>query len=168
MATERATTISQYSSNPSPMMPRLKIALVQMATFRQATMDASTLKLYSARLGSERFDDVIAALDHLQEQPRQEGETALPEIGSILTLVRVMAARRANREAAATDLEFIAWRCPACKYGVSGYFPRSRNRASEPYYCQTASRRTGSKPGEICGATMLVAHREQCNGDDAA
>lgn len=155
----KVTAISRSSSDVLQRMPQLKMALTRMATFRQAVLDASTLKLYSARLASERFDDVIAALEHLQEQPRQEGETALPEIGAILALVAVMAVRRVNREGAAKDLELIAWECSSCKTVTTGFYPRIARKASEVRYCQRASRRPGSSPGEICGGNLQVVHR---------
>lgn len=160
MEAQKVTTISPYCSNASPKMPQLKMALAQMATFRQAVLDASTLKLYSARLASERFDDVIAALEHLQEQPRQEGETALPEIGAILALVGVMAVRRVNREGAAKDLEFIAWKCSSCKIVTTGFYPRLAKKASETRYCQRASQKAGARSGEICGGNLQVVHRD--------
>lgn len=160
MEARKVTTISAYSSDASPTMPQLKMALAQMATFRQAVIDTSTLKLYSARLANERFEDVIAALEHIQEQPRAEGETALPEIGTILALVGVMAVRRVNREGAAKDLEFIAWRCSSCKIVTTGFYPRLAKKALEVRHCQRASQKTGARPGEICGGNLQVVHRD--------
>lgn len=55
------------------------------------------LNLYSKRLEKERFDDVIAALETIQDLPRGEGELAFPEIGAILAMVNVCAVSRQNR-----------------------------------------------------------------------
>ena len=40
-------------------------------------MDEKTLQIYSSRLATERFDDVISAIECIQEMPREAGETAL-------------------------------------------------------------------------------------------
>lgn len=162
MEKAKVTTISQSSVT---VLDRIKIALTQMAIFRRAEMDKPTLSLFSKRLEQERPEDVFAALHKLEELPRQEGEPALPELGTLLAMVRAEGINRQHRTNAANDLELIGWQCETCRRSVTGFFPRAANKATEPRYCQAPPQRQGSRSGEICGGEMRVVHREAHQDD---
>lgn len=132
---EKAMQISRSSNESST---KIRMALAQMATFRQATLDASTLKLYSARLARERFEDVIAALEKLQEMPRAEGETALPDIATILAMVTVMGIQRGNRERKNARPFLVGRRCSACCYSHSAFVAEDDMRGKKCPHCGTA------------------------------
>lgn len=117
-AAEKAMQISKSSDGH---LQRIKMALAQMAIFRQATLDASTLKLYSARLATERLDDVTAALEKLQEMERAEGEPTLPAMSTILAMIRYCAVQRENRERIDKKPFLVGIECPACRHRSSGF-----------------------------------------------
>jgi hypothetical protein len=133
------TKISKPFKSPS-QRDMLEAVLTTAGTMRGAKLDKETLSLYSGRLLRESFDDVVVALEKIAEMPREQYETALPDMGTVLDMVRIAGQSRANRAEAAKD-------------------PREENAAAEVKYCRFGARREGAKLGEICGGDMTVIHR---------
>ena len=71
-------------------LPNLSItlALAEANSFRCAKADAGYLKLFTERLSKENPELVIGALTRLGERQRGEGESALLDLGTILTEMR--------------------------------------------------------------------------------
>jgi hypothetical protein len=127
-----------------------------MAIYRRATMDQQTLSLYSSKLATECFEDVISAIGKIEVMPREAGETALPEIGTILAMVKVAGVARENRVRNAGRTVLSRWRCPECGVTMAGYItPDDYERRS----CHGIPKRKHNT-GEICGAAMEQVHRE--------
>ena len=118
-------------------------------------MDEKTLNIYSSRLVKERYDDVISAIDCIQEMPREAGETALPEIGAILAMIKVRATSRINREANADCTALARWKCPECGVFASGYI---RPDDADTRYCRNVPKRE-HKAGEHCCTPMREVYR---------
>lgn len=146
---------SKLPEGSSLALSRIVLALTQMAIYRRASMDEKTLQLYASRLATERFDDVIAAIETIQEMPREAGETALPEIGAILAMVKVRGISRVNREATADRTVLARWQCPECGVYASGYI---RPDDADTRYCRGIPKRE-HKFGEHCSARMREVYR---------
>jgi hypothetical protein len=79
----------------SSPIQRILAQLVLMAEMRQATVSKQTLKVYSTRLVNEARSDargmeaVEGAIIAIAERPRREGETAFPDLGTILHEVEI-------------------------------------------------------------------------------
>lgn len=89
--------------------PVVTKALAKMAMLRQAETSALTLNLYSAELAERGIavEVVVRACAALQETPRREGETAFPDLGTLLKACSVAKeAIRQERNAA------LAASCP--------------------------------------------------------
>jgi hypothetical protein len=61
------------------------------------------MKLYSARLANFAQDDILAAIDQLMLTKRQQGETAFPDLATVVEAVELVALRRRQAEAAAKE-----------------------------------------------------------------
>lgn len=146
----KATTISMSSTHA---LPRLMLALTQLAIFRGAKMDKTLLTLYSKRLAQENPDDVCVALKKLEEVPRKEGETALPDIGTILAAVELERRARVVRMTSLDEERLVRWRCPECNVTCCGFVKYGESRLR---YCRGIPRRKNYRPGEVCGATLDV------------
>jgi hypothetical protein len=142
MATAKEMVTSRSSSSP---LDAIKIALAKMATLRRADLDLPTIELYSERLSKEPTRDVITALEKMQEWPREQGETAMPEIGAILGVVKTCEVARKNRETGAGKTVLVAHECPKCGYRSSS-FVRPENLSGT--YCRR------------CPTAMNEIHRE--------
>jgi hypothetical protein len=59
-----------------------------MAIKRGGEMSEMSLKVFSAGLSKEPFEDVIAALERIGNSPRRDHEPACPDYGTILLSVR--------------------------------------------------------------------------------
>ena len=113
---------------------------------------------------------MIFALEKIAEMPRQEYESAIPDVGSILAVVSAMAAARINREALKANKTTLArWHCPECGIHMSGFIaPDDRY----PRRCQGIpkdNKKTDhdSRGYRICAAIMDQIYREDnasCNG----
>ena len=108
-------------TNSSTPLEQIKAALTALAIFRQAKLDATTRDLYAKRLAQEQAIDVIPAIEKIQELPREEGQTALPELGVILAMARTMEVARHNREESVRDMLVSRWECPKCGTVQSGH-----------------------------------------------
>jgi hypothetical protein len=66
--------------------PEVTAALATMAMFRQADPSELTLNLYSAELEARGIDPAVAirACQAIQETPRRDGQTAFPDLGTLL------------------------------------------------------------------------------------
>lgn len=86
-------------------------------------MDADSLSLYANRLAKEPFEDVEMALEKLSEMKREQYESAIPDIGGLISLVKVMTIARHNRMAQ----NLPVWQnqvCPKCGNIVGMSVPR--------------------------------------------
>lgn len=108
----------------------------------------SALELYSARLAQEPVEDVIAAVEKMQELPRQAGEPSLPEIGVFLAMTRTATVARENRVIAGGGEDLVRRRCENC------------GRT----YCDVVP--SGTTPSGICKRVFAGEHGEEvrCNG----
>ena len=87
--------------------------LVTLAEARQAPLNSTTLRVYDARLQKFALEDVQAAAQRLMETPRRDGETAFPDLPTLLAEVRQAEKRRLSM-----------WvKCPACSAGNDGWMP---------------------------------------------
>lgn len=130
------------------------MALTQMAIFRRATLDKDTLSLYSKRLEQENVEDVVRALEKIQETPRKECESALPDIGSILASVKTETAVR--NASASRGQQLVAWHCPACGHTMTDFLTSG---AALKRVC----RRKLHQREAICGADMAWQVFEEGN-----
>jgi hypothetical protein len=135
---------------------KIKIALTELACFRQAKVEAGTLIIFAKRLVSENLSDVLEGLRKLQERRREEGETAFPEIGSILAAVAAAAGRRKAAASLATEQVLVRWRCPDCGIYKSGFISPTDH---QPRTCSGIGRAGHS--GERCGKIMAEVDRQE-------
>lgn len=76
----------------------------------------------------------MAALQKIQEQPRETGEASIPEIGVILAVVDAMKVARINRESSAGRHFLARWKCPECSATQADFITEDDHR---PRYCRT-------------------------------
>ncbi len=62
----------------------IMVALAEMACYRATVAPEYYLSAFSKRLAYEHLPGVLASLARLGEMPRKDGETALPDLGTIL------------------------------------------------------------------------------------
>jgi hypothetical protein len=127
-------TTSQVSRT-SPLN-QVKTLLQATATLRGQKMDVDSLSLYANRLVKEPFEDLETALEKLSEMPRQNYESAIPEIGGLLALVKAMTVARHNRMAE----NLPVWQeqvCPKCGERVGGTVPRGEQGRTWCVPCQS-------------------------------
>src|SRR5208282_2240111 len=109
--------------------------------------------------------DVIPAIEKIQELPREEGQTALPELGVILAMARTMEVARHNREESVRDMLVSRWECPKCGTVQSGHVSPFDNtpRICRSQYDGKPRQKAGTTgrltrfllpSGETCGAVM--------------
>lgn len=136
-------------------------ALANMGLFRQAAMEKRTIHLYAERLAELELEDVLSALKAIEDLPRDEGDTAFPSMGVILKMVEVEHIARYNREAAAKDVEYVAWKCHACGGTSGNSYPTARKVYEETRYCQRPAQqvRPQAKGNEVCGGNLRVVYR---------
>ena len=135
---------SQLSKPSESALPRIQMALAQMAILRGTKLDKETLSLYSRRLVKERIDDVLSAIEQIAEMERAEGDPAFPPMATILAVLGAAAVARHNREQVAIKTVLTRWQCSECTNTRSGWIPPQDH---EPRKC-------------YCGAVMVEVHRE--------
>jgi hypothetical protein len=88
-ARQKGSAISQCSRTSSER-EIIATNLTYMAISRRGQLDQVDLKLYCDRLQSlpVPIEEICAALKDIAETPRGEGETAIPDVGTILDAVR--------------------------------------------------------------------------------
>ena len=69
-----------FTAHEEPIMA----ALTKMAIKRGGMADQVYLRVFMERLSTENPTDVFRAIDSLADRARREGETALPDMGTIL------------------------------------------------------------------------------------
>lgn len=85
--------------------------LVTLAEARQAAVTQTTLQVYDKRLQAFDLRDVRTAILALMETPRREGETAFPDLATLVIAVQRVQKARLN-----------AWqKCEACASGMDGW-----------------------------------------------
>lgn len=136
----------------------IKTALIEMAELRGASVEGSRIKTYANVLKDQNPVDVQDALLTISRLPRNEGELAFPDIGTILNTVKVSATARRNRESIQYPKELVRWRCPDCKIKTCGIVSKGD---SFPRTCYGVGRL--GLPQGICGAVMDEIHRERAN-----
>lgn len=80
-----------------PSLSSVVTLLTALAESRQATVSPQTLKLYAHRLSCFPLCDIRLALSRIADRPRQDGQTAFPDRG---TLVREVQQVQLNRKCA--------------------------------------------------------------------
>jgi hypothetical protein len=141
--------------------------MVLTATMRGAKQDPATLTTYSNRLAKEPIEDVLSALEKLAEMPRQEFEPALPDIGTVLQLVKTCNVARLNRLESVRSQRLVVWECPDCGHTMNG-FPAANadldRRCNAPWR-KVNGKRDSLRRGQICGGRMRVFLDEAVQAD---
>jgi hypothetical protein len=110
-------------------------------------------------LSREIEEDVIDALEHLAEMPRKEYEPALPDMGTMLSLIEGCAIARRNRQNIKSNKRLFYFTCDYCGYSESGFFAPSDPKLDK-VICRSMYGPTGSRKvlpfGQICGREMKV------------
>jgi hypothetical protein len=104
-----------------------------MANLRAAKLTVEILQSYSVRLARENVEDVVAALGIIAERPRKEGETALPDIGTILAEVKAQGRIREAKERKQHSKHLAHLVCPGCKTSCAGWVRLGDNLK---FYCR--------------------------------
>lgn len=102
-----------------------------LAEARQAAINEQTIRVYDRRLQGFDLVDVQAAVTQLMETPRREGESALPDLPSLVKVVKAAERKRLNH-----------WeKCANCLSGMDGWvsvaYPDGR-RAMRRCHCWLA------------------------------
>lgn len=97
-------------------------ALTEAATLRGGQLDKEAKRLYLEKLSEEPVQDVLMALEKLGELKRQEFESAIPDVGSLLALVSGCTVARHSREAASREV-YQQQICPKCSSVVGMMMP---------------------------------------------
>ena len=126
---EKQITTWQFSPKLSDA-DNVKVALTKMACFRQAAMDRMTLESYALVLEQEDLRAFQVAMAIISETKREPGETAFPDLGSILEVIRKAEEHRRFRD-------------PRC------YPPADRS----PVYAPSAT----SQPARLAGDRLRLA-----------
>lgn len=106
-ANNEQTAISQPWPTSHENDLRISAEFVRLAEARQATISSATLELYSSRLVDYQLEDVREGLTKLSLRPRAEGETAFPDLGTVIGAVKD--ARRDRRIAEEQREQREAW-----------------------------------------------------------
>jgi hypothetical protein len=75
-------------------------ALTYLAMARQANVSKETLKLFAGELLDFEHEDIVSVIRAIVRTPRREGETAFPDLGTLLQAVRSQRAQRLEKEKA--------------------------------------------------------------------
>ena len=157
----RANAMSKPSMTHSQKLAEIMRALMNMATFRQATVTKDTLKLYSERLAFLELEDVLEGCKAIEGLPRDEGETAFPNLATVIHFVNIENSARYNRIQASKDKRLVRWKCPECGVTCSDWVPPG---ASLYRRCQgiPKTKRIGTDyhGTPICAAELEVAFDE--------
>jgi hypothetical protein len=136
-----------------------------MAAFRGSKAESDQLVMYSNRLASKipeigEVEDVIAAIEKVADMPRESGELAFPEIGTLIALSTVMKVQRRNREAAASERHLVRFHCRTCGVQTAGFLLRGDE---EVRVCRGLARidKRRVSMAEICGGIMDLIHDER-------
>lgn len=125
-------------------------------------MAADSLSLYAERLAREPFEDVELALQKLSELERKEYELAIPEIGALISLVKVCNVARLNRLEGERNRKVVGWKCPDCGFTMTAFLlpHESRERRCASIYRKLSEVEKPSDRclprGQICGALLEV------------
>lgn len=139
-----------------------------MAMLRGASPSKELIEAYQSRLQRENEVDVLAALHKIGEMPRQDGELAFPELGSIIALMNACGVARRNRIEAEKNKRLVTWVCPDCNVTCSSWVAPG---ASLERRCQGIPRDgslgQNSQGRRICGARLEVAYDEALEQTEA-
>ena len=142
-------------------LKKIEAALMLTGTMRGSKLDRSTLTAYSKRLNREPEQDVLLALEKLAELPRKEYESAIPDLGSLLDLVKVCTVSRINRSNAERAKRLVRWKCPECGVSCAGWVEPLGNLERRCHGLPKSGRRgIGSEDKPICGAKLEVTYDE--------
>lgn len=84
---EKQSITWAFSTNRSKL-ENVKISLTRLACFRQATLDRATLDSFAQILVLEDLRAFQVAMAMLSETKREQGETAFPDLASILEVIK--------------------------------------------------------------------------------
>lgn len=126
----------QLLTEPSPMSSLREIteAMMDLATSRQAEISVEVLSAYTRKLTAYDPRDVLRALDELGDEPREMGQTAFPDRGTVLRRVREVEAERKSRERRAEGRKMVCWRC-VCGASMSGFLRARESRSKRCPVC---------------------------------
>ena len=97
--------ISQSCKPPSQSWVMKQLAL--LATARQATVSRDTYLLYASEISDYPEDEISRAIRKFALRPREEGETAFPDLGTFVQAVKYEG--RERRERQAQERESFEW-----------------------------------------------------------
>ena len=103
---------------------------------------------------------MLLALEKLAEMPRQEYESALPDLGSMLALVDVCRIARLNRRSSEKNRRLHYFTCDYCGFSESGFYVPTDPRLEEKRFCRSFYGKLGTaeilERKTICGHEMRV------------
>ena len=115
VANNEQTAILQPSQASQKKEVSISAELFKLAEARQASVSNATLELYSSHLAHFQLEDVREGLRKLSLRRRQEGETAFPDLATVLDTVddarrdrRIAEENEKKREA--EEAEAAYWR----------------------------------------------------------
>ena len=109
--TARPAETSMQARKPSPSLSKQSEIVKMLTKFslrRQAAVNPETLALFAADLEHLELADLESALKELSLRPRRDGETAFPDLATVLEAVRYVRAERSSRRALEKENERIA------------------------------------------------------------
>lgn len=149
---------------------KIKKAFKAMLTLRGTKLDSTSTALYTRRLVRENEGDVLIALQKLGEAEREEFQTAVPDLATILSLVEIERVSRINRIENAKNKAFVAFECPECQTSCSGWYAPSEDLSNKR--CKgipKSGKRDDHNPEgrPVCGARLRIVHDERFEKADA-
>src|SRR5579862_6013326 len=91
---QRGISLRANRSDESWIVDQLTI----LAEARQAAVSAATLELFSSELAQFEVEDIAAGIRTLSLTRRRDGETAFPDLATIVEAVTVKKVRRLREE----------------------------------------------------------------------
>ena len=81
--------LSTTSVPPLTSLERIALAIGEMAILRNAeTPKSEAIVMFAKRLNQENIDLVLRAIKRISETPREQGEAAFPDLGTILKVMQ--------------------------------------------------------------------------------
>jgi hypothetical protein len=160
-----ATSAKKSSTRSSAQkLQQIRDSLLELGISRQANIGKETLDVFSERLKNFEEEDVVSACEKLSDLPREEGKPSMPDLGTILAMVRCETYSRINRAKPQEDV--VIWRCPVCGSRVSGYRARGQALEDTPKVCTSPYAPIGQIPRSLpakvtCGGIMSVVRRQE-------
>jgi hypothetical protein len=159
---ENRLTSSQSSEN----LKIIKSGLSKMAVCRGADPPREAIEFYAHRLAKENLEDVVAALQTIEQLPRGPGDLSFPELGAVLAVVGTEAVSRANRTRLANQRFYVRFYCKTCGNATTGFLTLEDDRprtCPSPYgpLVPVGQKRHYLQVGEVCGEIMEIETDER-------